>query len=97
MPSPESYGDCLDKSELPLVSLRVEEYNGMIFASFKEDIQPLEEFLGKQKWIDLFMKQGAGYQLKCWVNTVSVSRVTGKSSLKIPPMHITSRWYTSHS
>ncbi|WP_368730832.1 SRPBCC family protein, partial [Staphylococcus aureus] len=58
-------GDCLDKSELPLVSLRVEEYNGMIFASFKEDIQPLEEFLGPaKKWIDLFMKQGAGYPIK---------------------------------
>lgn len=65
VPSPESYGDCLDKSELPLVSLRVEEYNGMIFASFKEDIQPLEEFLGPaKKWIDLFMKQGAGYPIK---------------------------------
>ena len=65
VPSPESYGDCLDKSELPLVSLRVEEYNGMIFASFKEDIQPLEEFLGPaKKWIDLFMKQGAGYPTK---------------------------------
>ncbi len=98
MPSPESYGDCLDKSELPLVSLRVEEYNGMIFASFKEDIQPLEEFLGPaKKWIDLFMKQGAGYPIKVLGEHVSVSRVTGKSSLKIPPMHITSRWYTSHS
>ncbi|MDU6287391.1 MAG: aromatic ring-hydroxylating dioxygenase subunit alpha, partial [Acinetobacter sp.] len=65
VPSPESYGDCLDKTELPLVSLRVEEYNGMIFASFKEDIQPLEEFLGPaKKWIDLFMKQGAGYPIK---------------------------------
>ena len=34
VPHPESYADCLDKAELPLVSLRVEQYNGMIFATF---------------------------------------------------------------
>lgn len=65
VPHPESYGDCLDKSELPLVSLRVEQYNGMIFATFKDDIEPLSDFLGPaKKWIDLFMKQGAGYPVK---------------------------------
>lgn len=65
VPAPESYGDLLDKSELPLVSLRVESYNGMVFATFKEDIMPLEEFLGPaRKWIDLFMKQGGGYPIK---------------------------------
>lgn len=65
VPSPESYGDSLDKSQFPMVSLRVEQYNGMIFATFKQDIQPLEEFLGAaKKWIDLFMKQGAGYPIK---------------------------------
>ncbi|WP_109514746.1 aromatic ring-hydroxylating oxygenase subunit alpha [Pseudomonas ovata] len=65
VPSPESYGDCLDKSELPLVSLRVEEYAGMLFATLKDDIEPLVDFLGPaRKWIDLFMKQGAGYPIK---------------------------------
>ncbi len=65
VPSPESYGECLDKSELPLFRLRVEEYNGMIFATFKDDIEPLNDFLGPaKKWIDLFMKQGAGYPIK---------------------------------
>ena len=65
VPSPESYGECLDKSEFPLISLRVEEYNGMIFATFKDDIEPLADFLGAaKKWIDLFMKQGAGYPIK---------------------------------
>ena len=41
VPHPESYGDELDKAELGLVSLRVEEYAGMVFASFKQDIMPL--------------------------------------------------------
>jgi phenylpropionate dioxygenase-like ring-hydroxylating dioxygenase large terminal subunit len=65
VPHPESYGDCLDKGELPLVSLRVEQYAGMIFATFRDDIEPLEQWLGPaRKWIDLFMKQGAGYPVK---------------------------------
>ena len=65
IPHPESYGDCLDKAELPLVSLRVESYAGMVFATFKDDIEPLEDFLGAaKKWMDLFMKQGAGYGIK---------------------------------
>ncbi|MNJ13400.1 Rieske 2Fe-2S domain-containing protein [Pseudomonas alkylphenolica] len=65
IPHPESYADCIDKAELPLVSLRVESYAGMIFATFKDDIEPLEDFLGAaKKWIDLFMKQGAGYGIK---------------------------------
>lgn len=65
IPHPDSYGDCLDKSELPLVSLRTESYAGMIFATFKDDIEPLVDFLGPaKKWMDLFMKQGAGYGIK---------------------------------
>ena len=65
IPHPESYGDCIDKAELPLVSLRTESYAGMVFATFKDDIEPLEDFLGAaRKWMDLFMKQGAGYGIK---------------------------------
>lgn len=65
VPHPESYGDCLDKGEFPLVKLRVEQYNGMIFATFRDDIAPLQEWLGPaRKWIDLFMKQGAGHPVK---------------------------------
>ena len=65
IPHPESYGDCIDKAELPLVSLRTESYAGMIFATFKNDIEPLEDYLGAaKKWMDLFMKQGAGYGIK---------------------------------
>ncbi|WP_077035505.1 aromatic ring-hydroxylating dioxygenase subunit alpha [Pelomonas sp. KK5] len=65
VPHPESYGECLDKGEFPLVSLRTESYNGMIFATFDDQIAPLEEWLGPaRKWIDLFMKQGAGYPVK---------------------------------
>ncbi|KAA0594962.1 phenylpropionate dioxygenase-like ring-hydroxylating dioxygenase large terminal subunit [Azospirillum lipoferum] len=65
VPHPESYGQCLDKGEYPLKSLRVEEYAGMVFATFREDIEPLADWLGPaKKWMDLFMKQGGGYPIK---------------------------------
>ncbi len=65
VPHPESYADMLDKGEHPLVNLRVEEYAGMIFATFKDDIEPLADYLGPaKKWMDLFMKQGGGYPVK---------------------------------
>lgn len=62
VPHAAVYGPTFDKSDFPLIALRVEEYRGMIFATFREDMEPLEQFLGPaKKWIDLFMKQGAGY------------------------------------
>ncbi|SMF89867.1 Ring hydroxylating alpha subunit (catalytic domain) [Azospirillum oryzae] len=65
VPHPESYGQCLDKGEYPLKSLRVEEYAGMVFATFREDIEPLADWLGPaKKWMDLFMKQGGGYPIR---------------------------------
>jgi phenylpropionate dioxygenase-like ring-hydroxylating dioxygenase large terminal subunit len=65
LPYPDGYEGILEKSDLPLTSLRVESYAGMIFASYNEQIEPLEDFLGGAKhWMDLFMKQGAGYPIK---------------------------------
>lgn len=65
VPHLAGYGEGLDQSELGLVSLRTEEYNGMIFATYRDDIEPLVDFLGgAKKWIDLFMKQGGGYGVK---------------------------------
>ena len=65
VPYPEQYGDDFDKSQHGLLKLRTESYQGMIFATFNEDIEPLEEFLGAaKKWIDLFMKQGGGFPVK---------------------------------
>jgi phenylpropionate dioxygenase-like ring-hydroxylating dioxygenase large terminal subunit len=62
VPYDAGYAGALDKSQLPLLSLRVEQYADMIFATFRKDIEPLADFLGPaKKWIDLFMKQGAGY------------------------------------
>ena len=62
VPFEAGYDGQLDKSQFPLRSLRVEQYNGLIFATFKQDMEPLEDFLGgAKKWIDLFMKQGAGF------------------------------------
>lgn len=64
LPLPKGYKD-FDKSEYGLVNLRVESYNGLIFATFNENAPPLEEFLGRARpWIDLFMKQGGGYPVK---------------------------------
>lgn len=65
VPHKAGYPEDFDTSEFGLVSLRTEEYNGLIFATFKQDIEPLVDFLGPaRKWIDLFMKQGGGYPVK---------------------------------
>ena len=65
LPKPEEYEEILDKADFGLQKIRHESYNGMIFATLKKDMQPLEEFLGgAKKWIDLFMKQGGGYPIK---------------------------------
>lgn len=64
MPLPKGYKD-FDKSEFSLLTLRTESYNGLIFATFNDDIEPLDDFLGNAKpWIDLFMKQGGGFPIK---------------------------------
>ncbi|WP_367161133.1 aromatic ring-hydroxylating dioxygenase subunit alpha (plasmid) [Kozakia baliensis] len=65
VPHQDGYTGQIDKSELPLVSLRVEEYAGLIFATFDRDIMSLDAWLGRSKpWIDLFMKQGGGWPVK---------------------------------
>lgn len=65
LPKPEEYEGILDKGEHGLEKLRHESYQGMIFATLRDDIEPLEDFLGgAKKWIDLFMKQGGGYPVK---------------------------------
>lgn len=62
VPYETGYEGVLDKAKLPLRSLRTESYGGMIFATFRDDIESLSDFLGPAKrWIDLFMKQGAGF------------------------------------
>jgi phenylpropionate dioxygenase-like ring-hydroxylating dioxygenase large terminal subunit len=62
VPFAEGYAADFDKSVFSLVSLRTESYNGMIFATFNDAIEPLADYLGPaRKWIDLFMKQGAGF------------------------------------
>lgn len=62
LPHPEEYGADFDKTKHGLVALRTESYQGMIFATFNDAIEPLTDFLGPaKKWMDLFMKQGAGY------------------------------------
>ena len=65
VPHSKVYGEDFDKADFPLISLRTEIYNGMVFATFRDDIEPLDDFLGPaKKWIDLFMKQGGGYPVK---------------------------------
>ncbi|ACR30593.1 aromatic ring-hydroxylating oxygenase subunit alpha [Burkholderia glumae] len=65
LPYGDGYEGVCEKGDLPLEKLRVGIYQGLIFASFNQEIEPLEDFLGGAKpWIDLFMKQGAGYPIK---------------------------------
>ena len=65
VPNPGPYEGVINKEDLPLISLRMESYKGMVFATFNDDVEPLEDFLGgAKKWIDLFMKQGGGYPIK---------------------------------
>jgi len=63
LPYPEQYGDDFNKDQHGLQRLRTESYNGMVFATFNEDIEPLVDFLGSEvcRYIDLFMKQGGGF------------------------------------
>jgi phenylpropionate dioxygenase-like ring-hydroxylating dioxygenase large terminal subunit len=62
VPFADGYAADFDKSVFSLVSLWTESYNGMIFATFNDAIEPLADYLGPaRKWIDLFMKQGAGF------------------------------------
>lgn len=65
IPYPEGYEGVIEKGELSLIKLRTESYGGMVFATFDDDIESLEEFLGDARlWIDRFMKQGGGYPIK---------------------------------
>lgn len=65
LPYSDGYDDVIEKADLPLKSLKVGVYAGMIFASYNHEIEPLEDFLGNARhWIDLFMKQGAGFPVK---------------------------------
>ncbi len=65
VPYPESYGPDFKKEDYPLLSLRVETYAGLIFATFTHDGESLRDFLGDAAgWLDLFMKQGAGFPIK---------------------------------
>jgi len=65
IPKPEEYEGVFDKKDYPLVKVRHEIYQGLIFATLKKDMMPLTDFLGgAKKWIDLFMKQGGGYPIK---------------------------------
>lgn len=65
IPKPEEYEGVFDKADYPLVKVRHETYQGMIFATLKADMQPLEDYLGgAKKWMDLFMKQGGGHPIK---------------------------------
>lgn len=65
IPYPDGYEGVLDKRDLSLRKLRTESYAGMVFATFDDGIEPLEDFLGDARlWMDRFMKQGGGYPLK---------------------------------
>ncbi|MGJ3509875.1 aromatic ring-hydroxylating oxygenase subunit alpha [Enemella sp. A6] len=65
IPYPTGYEGVVDKKQFPLKRLRTESYLGMIWATFNEDAEPLEDFLGDAKlWMERFFKQSAGYPTK---------------------------------
>ena len=65
IPYPDGYENIMSKEGMGLKKLRTESYGGMIFATFNDEIEPLEEFLGDVRvWIDRFMAQGGGYPVK---------------------------------
>ncbi|NMO03036.1 aromatic ring-hydroxylating dioxygenase subunit alpha [Gordonia sp. TBRC 11910] len=65
IPYPEGYEGVMTKDGMGLRKLRTEAYCGMVFATFDDDAEPLEDFLGDAKpWMDRFFKQGGGYPLK---------------------------------
>lgn len=65
IPKPGEYEGVFDAADYPLVHVRHEIYQGMIFATINEAIAPLDAWLGKaKKWIDLFMKQAGGFPLR---------------------------------
>ncbi|WP_376870687.1 aromatic ring-hydroxylating dioxygenase subunit alpha [Albirhodobacter sp. R86504] len=65
IPYTEGYSDDFKKEDYGLKKLKVGIFEGMIFASFDMDVEPLEDFLGNAKpWIRLFMKQGGGFPVK---------------------------------
>ncbi|WP_040167370.1 aromatic ring-hydroxylating oxygenase subunit alpha [Microbacterium gorillae] len=80
LPYPDGYEGIMDKKVMGLKKLRTESYNGMIFATFDHDAEPLEDFLGDVKqWIDLFMAQGGGYPIK----VIGTFRFTFRGNWKI--------------
>lgn len=66
LPYPEQYGDDFNKEQHGLQRLRTESYQGLVFATFNEEAEPLVDFLGAEvcRYIDLFMKQGGGFPVK---------------------------------
>ncbi|MDN5744677.1 MAG: aromatic ring-hydroxylating dioxygenase subunit alpha [Nocardioidaceae bacterium] len=65
IPYPEGYEGVVDKADFPLHRLRTESYLGMIWATFNEDAEPLEDFLGGAlPWMEKFFKQSNGYPTK---------------------------------
>jgi phenylpropionate dioxygenase-like ring-hydroxylating dioxygenase large terminal subunit len=49
VPYADGYPQGLDREEFGLIKLRTEVYQGMIFATFKEDIEPLVEFWARRR------------------------------------------------
>ncbi|MDQ0269828.1 aromatic ring-hydroxylating dioxygenase subunit alpha [Cytobacillus purgationiresistens] len=44
------YGEELDKSTMGLKEVRIESYKGLLFGSWNDEVEPLDDFLGDFKW-----------------------------------------------
>ena len=46
----DAFGNTLDKSQLGLIQARVESYQGLIFATWDQQVGPLQDCLGDMRW-----------------------------------------------
>jgi 3-phenylpropionate/trans-cinnamate dioxygenase alpha subunit len=77
----EAYHGQLNREEWGLIEVpRVATYRGLIFASFADDIEPLESYLGELAWyLDLLLDRTAGG----WVLLPGVHKWTLKGNWKL--------------
>lgn len=66
IPDEQRYHDCFDKSDKNLKMVpRIASYGGLVFGSFNENVEPLEDFLGGIKeHIDIWLQRTAGSTYK---------------------------------
>jgi phenylpropionate dioxygenase-like ring-hydroxylating dioxygenase large terminal subunit len=89
----EAYGEELDKDQLSLVQAKTETYEGLIFATWDQQAEPLGDYLGDMKWyLDLLFKRARMKVVGHPQNRVSMT------NWKLPAENFASdAYHTAHS